>query len=242
LISLVNGRTLSIPSAQVIIAALNEEEGIGLTVAELIDTLEGSRVLVVDGRSTDRTVEVAKNLGAEIFVQDGIGKGDAVAKAIAHIDPAVDYVVLTDADYTYPAAYVPEMIQILEKSPNVGMVCGNRFNGYEEKTALSSIFYVGNRFIAFAHNLLNGVSLTDPLTGLRVVRASILRKWQVQSKGFDVEVELNHHVEREGYGIVEVPINYRERLGQKKLGVKNGAEIFKRIMIEFVNENSNKIA
>ncbi len=237
-----NARTGYISSTQVIIAALNEEEGIGLTVAEFMDTLEGSRVLVVDGRSTDRTVEIAKNLGAEIFIQDGIGKGDAVAKAIAHIDPSVDYVVLTDADYTYPAAYVPKMIQILEESPNVGMVCGNRFNGYEEKTALSSIFYVGNRFIAFAHNLLNGVSLDDPLTGLRVVRAEILRKWQVRSKGFDVEVELNHHVEREGFGIVEVPINYRERLGQKKLGVANGAEIFKRIMIEFVNENSNKIA
>ena len=232
-----NGRPGYIPSTQVIIAALNEEEGIGLTVAEFMDTLYGSRVLVVDGKSTDRTVEVAKNLGAKIFVQDGIGKGDAVAKAIANIDPTIDYVVLTDADYTYPAAYVPEMIQILEESPKVGMVCGNRFNGYEEKTALSSIFYIGNRFIAFAHNLLNGVSLTDPLTGLRVVRAGILRKWQVQSKGFDVEVELNHHVEREGYGIVEVPIHYRERLGQKKLGVKNGAEIFKRILLEFANEN-----
>ena len=78
-----------------------------------------SRVLVVDGRSTDRTVEVAKNLGAEIYVQDGLGKGDAVAKAIAHIDPAVDYVVLTDADYTYPAAYIPEMIRILENTPKL---------------------------------------------------------------------------------------------------------------------------
>jgi dolichol-phosphate mannosyltransferase len=234
---------LGLPSTtQVIIAALNEEEGIGLTVAELLDTLEGSRVLVVDGRSVDRTVEVAKNLGAEIFVQDGLGKGDAIAKAIAHIDPAVEYVVLTDADYTYPAVYVPEMIRLLEKYPEVGMVCGNRFNGYEEKTASSSIFYVGNRFIAFAHNLLNGVQLTDPLTGLRVVRAEILRNWTVQSKGFDVEVELNHHVERAGFGIVEIPINYRERLGQKKLGIKNGAEIFKRIMLEFVNENSKRIA
>ena len=231
---------LGMPSTQVIIAAWNEEEGIGLTVAELMDTLE-CHVLVVDGRSNDRTVEVARNLGAEIFVQDGLGKGDAIAKAVAHIDPTIDYVVLTDADYTYPAEYVPLMIRILEKSPEVGMVCGNRFNGYEEKTALSSIFYVGNRFIAFAHNLLNGVSLTDPLTGLRVVRAGILRNWTVQSKGFDVEVELNHHVEHAGFGIVEVPINYRERLGQKKLGVKNGAEIFKRIMLEFVNENS-KIA
>jgi glycosyltransferase involved in cell wall biosynthesis len=229
-------------STQVIIAALNEEEGIGLTIAELMDTLESSRVLVVDGRSTDRTVEVAKNLGAQIFIQDGLGKGDAVAKAIANIDPAVDYVVLTDADYTYPAAYIPAMIKILKNNPKVGMVCGNRFNGYEEKTASSSIFYVGNRFIAFAHNLLNGVTLADPLTGLRVVRAEILRKWQIQSKGFDIEVELNHHVEREGFDIAEVPINYRERLGQKKLGIKNGAEIFKRIMLEFVNENSKRIA
>ena len=222
----------SMPSTQVIIAALNEEEGIGLTVAELMDILEGSRVLVVDGRSTDRTVEEAKNLGAEIFVQDGLGKGDAVAKAIAHIDPAVDYVVLTDADYTYPAEYVPGMIRILENSPDVGMVCGNRFNGYQEKTAHSSIFYIGNRLIAFTHNLLNGITLDDPLTGLRVVRARILRGWKVKSKGFDIEVELNHHVEREGFGIVEVPIRYRERLGEKKLGIKNGAEILKRILLE----------
>jgi glycosyltransferase involved in cell wall biosynthesis len=232
----------SIPSTQVIIAAWNEEEGIGLTVAELKNTLKGLRVLVVDGRSTDRTIEVAKDLGADVLLQDGLGKGDAVAKGIAHIDPTVAYVVLTDADYTYPAGYIPEMIQILEKNPEVGMVCGNRFNGYQEKTAQSSIFYIGNRLIAFTHNLLNGVTLADPLTGLRVVRANILRNWKAKSKGFDIEVELNHHVEREGFGIVEVPIKYRERLGEKKLGVKNGAEIFKRIMLEFVNESSKKIA
>lgn len=223
---------LGMPSTQVIIAALNEEEGIGLTVAELMDTLDCPRVLVVDGRSTDRTVEVAKKMGAEIFLQDGLGKGDAIAKAIAHIDSTVDYVVLTDADYTYPAQYVPEMIRILEKTPNVGMVCGNRFNGYEDMRALNSVFYLGNRLIAFTHNLLNGIALADPLTGLRVVRARILRNWKVKSKGFDIEVELNHLVEREGFGIVEVPINYRERLGQKKLGIKNGAEILRRIMLE----------
>ena len=59
-------------STQVIIAALNEEEGIGLTIAELMDTLECSRVLVVDGKSTDRTVEVAKRIGAEVIFQDGL--------------------------------------------------------------------------------------------------------------------------------------------------------------------------
>jgi glycosyltransferase involved in cell wall biosynthesis len=231
-VAVIKGYKQVVPSMQVIIAAWNEEEGIGLTVAEIMDTLDCPRVLVVDGRSTDRTIEVAKSLGAEVLLQDGLGKGDAVAKGLANIDPGVDYIVLTDADYTYPAEYVPEMIRILDRQPEVGMVCGNRFIGYEEKTALSSVFYIGNRIIAFAHNLLNGITLNDPLTGLRVVRAGILRGWNVKSKGFDVEVELNHHVERKGFDIVEVPIRYRERLGEKKLGVKNGLEIMKRIMLE----------
>lgn len=219
-------------STQVIIAALNEEEGIGLTIAELMDTLGRPLVLVVDGRSTDRTVEIAKNMGAEICLQDGLGKGDALSKAIEKMDPAVDYVVLTDADFTYPAEYVPEMIRVLENNPGVGMVCGNRFSGYVDLKGLNSFFYIGNRLIGFAQNFLNSIWLADPLTGLRVVRAEILKHWQVQSKGFDVEVELNNHVVREGFGIAEVPIRYRERLGEKKLGVKHGAEILRRIILE----------
>ena len=224
------GEVQGIPSTQVIIAALNEEEGVGPTIADLMDNLGSPRVLVVDGRSTDRTVEVAKNMGADIVFQDGLGKGDALAKAVENSDLAVDYFVITDADYTYPAEYVPGMIRILEENPDVGMVCGNRFNGYLDLKGLNGIFYLGNRLIAFTHNFLNGVQLADPLTGLRVVRAEIFRNWKVKSKGFDVEVELNHHVERAGFGIVEVPIQYRERLGEKKLGIKHGAEILKRIM------------
>ena len=220
------------PSTQVIIAALNEEEGIGPTIGELRANLASPRVLVVDGRSTDRTVEIAKSMGAEVVFQDELGKGDAVAKAIKHSDLTVDYVVITDADYTYPAEHVPEMIQILEKNPDVGMVCGNRFSGYLDLKGLNGFFYLGNRLISFTQNILNGVWLADPLTGLRALRAEILRRWNVKSKGFDVEVELNHHVKLEGFSIAEIPIKYRERLGEKKLGVRHGAEIFKRIMLE----------
>jgi len=220
------------PLMQVIIAALNEEEGIGLTISELNKTLKDLRILVVDGRSTDRTVEVAKKMGAEVVLQDGLGKGDALSKAIKCADLTDNYVIITDADHTYPAKYIPEMIEILEKKPNVGMVCGNRFSGYLDLKGLNSIFYFGNRAIAFTHNILNGIQLTDPLTGLRVVRTKILRNWKILSKGFDVEVELNHRVEREGFSIEEIPIQYRERLGEKKLGVRHGAEILKRIMLE----------
>jgi len=47
----------------VIIAALNEEEGIGLTLAETSQKISPNQVLVVDGHSDDRTVEIAKDLG-----------------------------------------------------------------------------------------------------------------------------------------------------------------------------------
>jgi dolichol-phosphate mannosyltransferase len=219
-------------NTQVIIAALNEEEGIGLTITEMMDTLNNPQVLVVDGNSTDRTIEVAKNLGATVAFQEGKGKGDALAKGLEHLEPEAKYIVITDADYTYPAESVPDMIKYLEENPEVGMVCGNRLNGNVQKEALHRVFHVGNLLIAFTYNLLSNIPLKDPLTGLRVVRADILRNWKVKSKGFDIEVELNRLVEKRGYGIVEVPIQYRERLGQKKLGIKHGAQIFRRIISE----------
>jgi glycosyltransferase involved in cell wall biosynthesis len=189
---------------QLIIAALNEAQGIGLTIAEMIDTLGEIPVLVVDGRSSDRTVEIAKNLGAKVVRQEGVGKGNALAKALEHVDPNVDYIILTDADFTYPAEYVPAMIRILEENPVVGMVCGNRLNGHVDRKALHRVFHVGNRLLALAHNVLNGVWLGDPLTGLRVIRVEALRGWMVKSRGFDVEVELNHLVERRGFAIWEI--------------------------------------
>jgi dolichol-phosphate mannosyltransferase len=215
-----------------IVAALNEEQGIGYTIAELRQHLERPRILVVDGRSTDRTVEIAKDLDAEIIFQKGKGKGDAVAQAIKQGNFDGDYVVFTDADYTYPAEFIPQMIRILEENPTVGMVCGNRFNSHFHVEGMRDMFYLGNRLLAFTHNILNGINLRDPLTGLRVVRTDILNGWAPKSKGFDIEVELNHQVERRGYGIVEIPIPYRPRLGEKKLKLRHGATILKRIILE----------
>jgi len=219
-------------SVLAIIAALNEEEGVGPTIAELRQYLEKPWVLVVDGNSSDRTVEVAKSLDADVIFQDGKGKGDAIACAIKQVNVDVDYIVFTDADYTYPAEYVPRMIRILEENPKLGMVCGNRFNSHFDLKEMHSMFYFGNRLLAFTHNMLNGVAMRDPLTGLRVVRWKILKNWTPKSKGFDVEVELNHHVERQGYGIIEISIPYRPRLGEKKLKLKHGVTILRRIMGE----------
>lgn len=221
-------------SVLAIVAALDEEEGIGLTIAELQRYLEKPWVLVVDGNSRDRTVEVAKDSYAEVITQRGTGKGDAIAWALRNVSMDVDYVVFTDADYTYPAEFLPRMIRILDENPQVGMVCGNRFNHHLDKRAMHNAFYFGNRLLAFTHNMLNGVTMRDPLTGLRVARWEILKDWRPKSKDFDIEVELNHHVERMGYEIREIDIPYRPRLGEKKLKLKHGATILKRIMLESI--------
>ena len=223
----------SYSSTLVIVAALNEEEGIGPTLAEIKYFLNRPFCLVVDGRSTDGTVEVARRMGAEVIFQKGLGKGDAINISLEHARALdVKYVVFIDADFTYPAEYLPKMIRVLEENPDVGMVAGNRFNGRFHLGSLHNILYSGNRLIAWVHNLLNGVQMKDPLTGLRVVRWEILKDWRPKSTSFDVEVEVNHLVERKGFGIVEVPIYYRRRLGEKKLKIKHGFAILRRILVE----------
>jgi len=67
----------------------------------------------------------------------------------------------------------------------------------------------------------------DPLTGLRVIRADILKSWSVKSDVFDIEVELNREVERNGFKIAEILIKYRQRVGEKKLKVRDGVTILK---------------
>lgn len=217
----------------VIIATLNEEKGIGPTLQDLREALEDPFYLVVDGNSVDGTVEVAKELGSEVVMQEGSGKGQAVAQALTHVNTDTRYVVFIDADYTYPAEYVPKMIGILEENPYVGMVTGNRFDDrFDVKKAGRDVYYLGNRFLAFMQFLLNGVKLRDPLTGLRVVRWAILKNWKPRSQSFDIEAELNYHVEKRGYRLLEIPIYYRQRLGEKKLKLRHGFTILRRILLE----------
>jgi len=227
------GKKVNSSATAVVIASFNEEEGIGPTLEELQKVLNDPYLLVVDGNSVDKTIEIAKNMGADVILQEGEGKGKALSQGIKQLNSDVRYVVFTDADFTYPAEYVPKMIEILEQNSDVGMVIGNRFNGeYNFERSISNPFYIGNRLLAFAQHLVNGIKLDDPLSGLRVVKWEILKDWKLKSKGFDVEAELNYHIERSGYQIVEVPIMYRPRLGKKKLKLRHGFVILRRILAE----------
>jgi len=155
-------------------------------------------------------------------------------KVLEQLNEKTPYVIFTDADYTYPAKYIKEMICILEEEPNIGMVLGDRFSRRYEFESDRNQFYVGNRILAFTQNILNGVKLNDPLTGLRVIRYDVLNGWKPKSKGFGIEIELNYFVERLGYEIVEIPIIYRKRLGKKRLCFRHGLAILRRIIIESI--------
>lgn len=222
----------------VIVAAYNEEEGIAPTLCELKEVLNKSYLLVVDGNSSDGTLEIAKAHGADVLLQRGKGKGNAISQGLDHLNGNTNYVVFTDADYTYPARHIKEMVNVLNVNPEVGMVLGNRFSRVYESESDRNQFYVGNRILGFVQRLFNGVKLNDPYTGLRLVRSELLKGWKPRSDGFDIEAELNHRVGRSGYKIVELPIKYRKRIGKKKLGFRHGLKIFRRIIIERISQSA----
>ncbi|MBT8172279.1 glycosyltransferase family 2 protein [Candidatus Bathyarchaeota archaeon] len=223
---------MTFPNITVILPALNEEEGIGATIVDLKTVLPSFNLVVIDGGSQDITPNIASEMGGKLIAQLGHGKGDAVSQAIKNVEGTPEFIIFIDADFTYPAKYLKDMINILKINPEVGMVLGNRFDMFIKPKGMGNPYYTGNRLLAIAQYILNGVKLNDPLTGLRVIRWDILKDWKPKSKGFDIEVEMNHFVERCGLKIVEIPISYRARLGKKKLGLSHGFSILRRILLE----------
>lgn len=227
---------------------MNEGEGIRSTIEEIAKELVTPEIIVVDAKSIDGTPQIAASLGAKVVTQFGKGKGKAIAQILQHMKKDTKWVVITDGDYTYPATYVPYMIKILERSPNVGMVTGARlspkgfFSGklrlfLTGEISTKRLFhylrhYLQHQALILLHRILNGVTLEDPTTGLRVMKYDCAKDFQPKAEGFDIEVEINHYVRRKGYRIHELPIETRLRLGADKLRYsKHGITILKRIMI-----------
>ena len=217
----------------VFLPTYKEPEGVKLVINEL-RTVFDPFILVIDRPMGDSTAENAEKLGATVFSQKSTGKGSAIKDAIDYLEIASlnhKYVIMIDADNTYPTKHIPEMIDILESNPDVGMVCGQR-----PPTRDLDIFHLGNQLLTYAHRIFNGVKIMDPCTGLRVIRFNLIQHWTPKSKGFDIEVELNHFIQNiKKNKIVEIPIEYRDRVGEKKLSVKHGATILKRILLLALN-------
>ena len=203
----------------IIIPTLNEVEGIGLVIDELLSIdIPKDSILVVDGGSTDGTVDVVKSKGVKLIIQEGKGKASAIATALKHVK--TPYIAVLDGDYTYPAKHIPELLK--KALEGYDEVLGSR--KYVEGTQ-PLIYRLGNYILTKLFNLLFNTKLSDVLTGMYVVKTSKLHELNFEFSGFSIEVELVTHIASTSGRVTEIPIEYRRRLGKKKLGVLDGFKI-----------------
>jgi len=220
----------------VLIPTLNEAEGIEPTIKEILEELDNPEIIVIDANSVDETPQIAAKLGAKVLKQVGKGKGSAVAQALHHVSKDIEWLVMTDGDYTYPFACVPLMIKLLTKEPDVAMVTGNKRTkpktfGAHLRKLLTNRFYLEDEVFILMHRLLDGANMQDPFTGLRVIRYECIRDFQPKAERFDIEVEINHFIcKTKRLRIIEVPITLRKRLGGSKYSFSHSLAIFYRMV------------
>ncbi len=211
----------------IILPTLNEE----LTIASVIDEIprhvlqeEGYRVdiVVVDGRSSDRTRQIAHEKGARVILEPRRGKGRAVRTALKLVK--ADYIFMLDADYTYPATYICDMLRFLQGGSPV--VIGSRLSGRREKGAMRRLNLIGNYLLTLMANILYQTRITDLCTGYWGLRAEVIPNLHLSSDGFQFEAELFTQLARKGYHIAQLPIYYRRRATESKLNpIKDGFRI-----------------
>jgi len=212
---------LGLSELTVVIPTLNEVKAIGGVLEEVLAVgVPRENVVVVDGGSTDGTVEMASSYGVRVVVQEGKGKADAIRTALRYV--RTPYVLVMDGDYTYPAKYIPQLLEALS-SGGCDLVIGSRVLGSGSQGAL---FRFGNRVLTTLFDVLFGIRLRDVLSGMYASRLSDLRGVEFEMRGFSVEAEVVAHFASLGR-VCEVPIEYRPRLDPKakKLRVVHGLRI-----------------
>lgn len=206
---------------QIIIPTLNEEESIG-NVIDGFKRLGYDDILVIDGNSTDRTREIAKEKGAKVVVQSGKGKGQAIAEAFQIADG--DVVVLIDGDGTYLPEDAEKLIEPIRRGI-ADHVIGNRLENFE-KGAFTRLNLIGNKILNAIFRFFYGIELRDVLSGYRALKKDVYKSIELKKHGFEVEVEMTVETLAKGFRIVEVPIRYVKRAGRTKLNpLKDGLKI-----------------
>jgi dolichol-phosphate mannosyltransferase len=204
----------------VVIPTLNEEEGLGKVLEEL-HAFGVKNVLVVDGYSTDKTVEIAKQHGARVVYQHGKGKTGAIKVAIDQVN--TPYMLIMDGDFTYDASSIPRFVQHIGAYDEV---IGARVSNGKSMTRLHKF---GNEMITRAFNVLMNTMLSDVCSGMYLLKTDAAREVHLETTGFDVEAEIAAQIASAG-SITEIPVNYRTRLGRQKLSTwKHGFRIISSI-------------
>jgi dolichol-phosphate mannosyltransferase len=163
---------------------------------------------VVDGRSTDGTAELARGAGAEVLVQEGRGKGDAVIEAFRAVE--TPYVLMLDGDGTYSPADADRMVAPL--AAGADQVIGDRLAA-AQRGAFSRLNYAGNYLLNRLFQLAHGKYLGDILSGYRAFTRDAIGQMTLSEQGFGIETEIAVEAVRNRHRVGVVPVQYDRRAG-----------------------------
>lgn len=224
----------------IILPAYNEAVTIEQVVAGFHQVLPQAEIWVVDNNSGDGTGDIARRLFAARGIRGGVlserrqGKSFAVRKAFREVD--ADIYIMCDADLTYPATALPEMIALLESS-GADMVVGDRLaKGRYEESTRRRFHAAGNSMVRKLVNTLFAGRLSDIMSGYRVMRKSLVKHFPSLNSGFELETELSIFALERRFAIVEYPIDYvsRPQGSVSKLNTyRDGFKVLKLILFLF---------
>jgi glycosyltransferase involved in cell wall biosynthesis len=203
------GHTIS-----VVIPCYNEEEGIGLTLADMPALVD--EVVVVDNNCTDRTAEIATSHGARVLAEKRPGYGAAYKAGFAAATG--DVIVTMDGDDTYPRGFIPVLLDVLIDEHLDFITCDR--TGHKSEEANSFLRVLGNFVLNLAVLGLYFFWLNDSQSGMWVFRRAVLPRLRLTSDGMSLSEEIKVEAFRDPeIRAKELPIYYRERVGQSKLNL-----------------------
>jgi len=190
----------------VLVPCFNEEAAVATVIADFRKALPQAEIYVYDNNSTDRTVAVAREAGAQVRSERRQGKGHVVRRMFADVD--ADIYVLVDGDATYDAASSPRMIAALCED-HLDMVVGLRVDRAEAAYRPGHRF--GNRMLTGFLSMVFGRAFKDILSGYRVMSRRFVKSFPVLSDGFEIETEISVHALELALAVVEIETPYFER-------------------------------
>jgi glycosyltransferase involved in cell wall biosynthesis len=205
----------SAPTVAIILPAFNEEATIGDTIRSFAAQLPDACIWVVDNNSRDATAQVACETIATLRLSGGVleepaqGKGNAVRRAFREVE--ADIYVLADADLTYPADQVRELIAPVEAGL-AEMAVGDRLSGGHYQRENKRRFHgFGNRLVRWLVNWTFNATLVDIMSGYRALSRRFVKTYPILVAGFEIETDMTLHALDKRLAIREVPIRYRDR-------------------------------
>ena len=204
---MVNGQIV-----KVVIQALNEAASIGKVIAAIPKWAD--EIIVVDNGSTDQTSQVASKNGAHVVTETQRGYGQACLTGMAAVEHC-DIIVFLDADFSDYPEEIDLLVEPIAKG-QVEMVIGSRVKSAKAAQVLTPVQRFGNALACRLIQLFWGGNFSD-LGPFRAIRWSSLQSLRMNDRNFGWTIEMQIKAVRMGLSFREVPVSYRQRIGQSKI-------------------------